>query len=919
MHLTNSSLNKKSSDYVRCDDPEVEDYGSKWSMSAVLRYLKQEGKDTTLLMRKVEDLIIKAVLSARLQIANTCKKSVPHRTNCFELYGFDVLIDSKLKPWLIEVNLSPSLTCDAPLDLKIKANMIADMFSLVGFVCQDPLSSHPRSGRVTLKHPAVQKVQGPALASNSETEGSKDKPGPKQCQKDSTPSLTAEEIEVLHRTKEENERRGGFIRIFPTTETWALYGKYLDSMTSLNNMLANTLFQERNVNGNVQLQVDGCHAVQYERKLRPLEERKRTQRHLTHRSAAGRKKSGKQSKASPSVSSSQEGEEGEEVKQVLEPGSHKALVAEQRKQVATPLERCHGEALSSSEAAAHSARPTVNLLHILQQGWDLSKVQARVAFSSYLQRVQQRLLAESRAYTIPACPEKDNDQMELVIRFLKRAASNFQQDIKVVLPSRQLPFQDRRRILSHQLGELIHCYNKETDRMVKKQEDSKEDHFVNPSVFQEYISTASESDLEEVLTFYMQKTLPVAQEDSSASESSLFTGEVSSDPDIEVSENQPTVCALPEEQAAVRSSKTQPEVQASQHCSSSPLTLDCTHIYHQHCPPNTTSLPLHCPPPPPPLSPQPPSYTQSLARSQFCHAEGLSEPPAYASTVMVTQPPRAEWTEVSSGSHTLSTGHPTQSFTSSTPSSGAASFLLRPTPECQVIKKKKGSSIELTSLNKASRMLGEESFTPNPEVLHTAATTHQPVKAVNSGKDHCDTISHRPGKHNNGLWESQMQSAYSFMTGANRQQCHQQSQGSYQLQFAILKLQQQRLQSQQYVDQSHCRHQAPFPYQIPHFQASTNSSNCPTPGFHVQPGHSHGHSHIQTCVSPIYTPKPPSSAREEQTRKIATKRLIKQISTESSASGGVSSGQHMVYDAICSKTSLAMYQKLFQTKHPGNR
>lgn len=33
--------------YFSCDDPEVEDYGNKWSMSAMLRYLKQEGRDTT--------------------------------------------------------------------------------------------------------------------------------------------------------------------------------------------------------------------------------------------------------------------------------------------------------------------------------------------------------------------------------------------------------------------------------------------------------------------------------------------------------------------------------------------------------------------------------------------------------------------------------------------------------------------------------------------------------------------------------------------------------------------------------------------------------------------------------------------------------------------------------------------------------
>ncbi|KAM3594469.1 uncharacterized protein V6R79_008429 [Siganus canaliculatus] len=760
MHLTNYSLNKKSSDYVSCDDPEVEDYGNKWSMSAVLRYLKQEGKDTTLLMGQVEDLIVKALLSAELQIATACKMFVPHKTNCFELYGFDVLIDTNLKPWLLEVNLSPSLACDAPLDLKIKASMIADMFSLVGFVCHDPLSRQARSDRVTLdpglKHPAAQKTQRqrPTSASNSETEGTKEKPAPKQGQGVSTLSLTAEEIKVLRRIKEEFERRGGFVRIFPTAETWELYGGYLESKTSMNHMLANRLFHGRNVNGNVQLQVDavhGCHAVQYERKLPSLESRKRRQRHLTHRYAAVKKKSGKGSKTSLTGGISQEGEEctqeeGEEVQQTLEPGSHRALGAELGKQVSAPLEHCHGNAVSSSEAATHDARPRVNLLSILQQGWELSKVQARMAFSSYLQRVQQRLLLESSANTVPAWPEKDNDQMELVIRFLRRAARNLQQDIKVVLPSRQLPPQDRRRILSHQLGEFIHCYNKETEHMVQKQESSKEEHCVNPSVFQEYITAASENDLEEVLTFYTQKnksatvflgtkvrsvkkdpleinasgdlgnyenskTLPAAKKDSSASESSLSTGIISSDPDVRATENQPSVCTLLDDQrAAVRAGRSQPEVQASQHCSSFPVSLDCTNVHFQHCSPAPTSLPLHCPPPPPP--PQPPSYAQSLAKSHFCPSETHSEPPAYTLAAVVTQPPRTTWTAVSTGSSTITTGQPTQalrriqSFTSSTSNSGAATSmpsathiysqkLSRPTSAGQVMKR--GSSSKLKS------------------------------------------------------------------------------------------------------------------------------------------------------------------------------------------------------------------------------
>lgn len=60
------------------------------------------------------------------------KKTCIHRTNCFELFGYDVMLDGNLKPWLVEVNLSPSLACDSPLDMEIKNNLLADTFNLIG-------------------------------------------------------------------------------------------------------------------------------------------------------------------------------------------------------------------------------------------------------------------------------------------------------------------------------------------------------------------------------------------------------------------------------------------------------------------------------------------------------------------------------------------------------------------------------------------------------------------------------------------------------------------------------------------------------------------------------------------------------------------------------------------------------------------
>lgn len=50
---------------------------------------------------------------------------------CFHVLGFDVMLDNKEEPYLIEVNHTPSFATDTPLDHSIKFNLIKDTLKLM--------------------------------------------------------------------------------------------------------------------------------------------------------------------------------------------------------------------------------------------------------------------------------------------------------------------------------------------------------------------------------------------------------------------------------------------------------------------------------------------------------------------------------------------------------------------------------------------------------------------------------------------------------------------------------------------------------------------------------------------------------------------------------------------------------------------
>ncbi|XP_063312652.1 tubulin polyglutamylase TTLL5-like [Pelobates fuscus] len=245
MHLTNTSINKANANYVRSTNPEVENHGSLWSMGALLRHLKELGKDTATLMSKIEELVIKSIISAEGSIASVLQGTLADRRKCFELYGFDVLVDETLKPWLLEVNLMPSLVSDGPLELKIKSNLLADTLTLIGVQCQNTQQNMDKGPIIAAK---VKEGYKKTAAGQTET------------------ALFQERMKIIREVKEEEERRGGFIRIFPNKDTWKKYSNFL-TYKSFNSLLASHLFTKKPSKPGSSSSGLGQHYALYERQL----------------------------------------------------------------------------------------------------------------------------------------------------------------------------------------------------------------------------------------------------------------------------------------------------------------------------------------------------------------------------------------------------------------------------------------------------------------------------------------------------------------------------------------------------------------------------------------------------------------------------------------------------------------------------
>lgn len=218
MHLTNYSVNKKDESFVAATDGESVE-NSKWSLRFLLSHLEEMGINSSEVMKDIERAVVMTLLASLTEVRGFHNRYVLHRHTSYELYGVDVMLDSNLKPHIIEVNISPSLVAnDSKLDWNLKYPLVLDVLRMARIV---NCSAKKEDGCPALVLIDRKYRMSMACGRKSSVESGAEDPWK---------SPVFADFVMVRDFLEEKSRMGGFRRIFPKRTTMDEYKECFDSM-----------------------------------------------------------------------------------------------------------------------------------------------------------------------------------------------------------------------------------------------------------------------------------------------------------------------------------------------------------------------------------------------------------------------------------------------------------------------------------------------------------------------------------------------------------------------------------------------------------------------------------------------------------------------------------------------------------------
>jgi hypothetical protein len=231
-HLTNYAVNKHSDNFVFNSDKQGRgDLGNKRDFVWLNRWLREQGQSPEKFWERVHHMIIKTIIAAQPQMTHVYNSCFPHSNDgytCFEVLGFDILVDDRVKPILMEVNHTPSFSCDTPLDHRIKHDCLMETWKIVDVQAGDKQRHQERekamfARRMQSTRTTSLMVPMDSMLSTAQVQ-SQDNQLLAQGELSSDPRFAAEQLAAEHRRKEDQKLKN-YKRIYPSTniERQALY------------------------------------------------------------------------------------------------------------------------------------------------------------------------------------------------------------------------------------------------------------------------------------------------------------------------------------------------------------------------------------------------------------------------------------------------------------------------------------------------------------------------------------------------------------------------------------------------------------------------------------------------------------------------------------------------------------------------
>ena len=124
VHLTNAAIQNSIPKDSMKDDYEKLYGGSKISLDMLKNKLMHSGINfDQVIWGQIKEIVLKSLIA--------CQYEIPYCPSTFELFGYDIIIDSNLKCWLLEINSSPSLARTSVLDDVVKLKLVEDCLNVV--------------------------------------------------------------------------------------------------------------------------------------------------------------------------------------------------------------------------------------------------------------------------------------------------------------------------------------------------------------------------------------------------------------------------------------------------------------------------------------------------------------------------------------------------------------------------------------------------------------------------------------------------------------------------------------------------------------------------------------------------------------------------------------------------------------------